>query len=51
MKYLCENGADVNKKYGSNGITNLIRAVCDGHLETCKSLLEQGANVDLQCND
>jgi len=43
IKYLLDNGADVNAK-DKHGISALLAAIWEGHTECVKLLLERGAN-------
>ena len=46
MDYLLDKGADVNKQ-DNNGQAALHRAAVKGHVGISKSLLANGANIDL----
>lgn len=50
VKYLCENGADVNKK-SCSGETALYKACCAGNITVVKWLLKYGADVNIQTNN
>ena len=50
VKYLVENGADLNAKYHDND-TALMIASANGYLEICKYLVENGARVDERDSD
>ena len=45
VKYLVENGADINAK-DNNGWTSLIHAAYNGHLEVVKYLVENKADIN-----
>ena len=44
VKYLVENGRDVNETLRRSGFTPLMAAACYGRVEIAKYLLEEGAN-------
>ena len=47
MDYLLDKGADVNKQ-ANNGLAALHRAAAKGHVGISKSLLANGANIELR---
>ena len=50
IKYLVENGADINIKY-NNGSTVLMKASKSGNYEIVKLLIENGADINDKDND
>eukprot|EP01147_Barroeca_monosierra_P010322 gene10322-2463_t len=50
VQYLISKGADVNRK-DAHGITPLLAAVWEDHIETVKLLLKSGANKSVTAPD
>ena len=50
VKYLLEEGVDVNKRLGQIGRTALHEAAMKGHYDVAKLLIAGGANVNVQGN-
>lgn len=50
VKWLLENGADPNYRYGP-GYSPLLTAAANGHLEIAKMLLAHGADLGAKTND
>ncbi len=48
VRYLVEQGYDVNKTTRKSGFTPLMAAACYGRLEIARYLLEQGASKDVR---
>jgi len=49
VKYLCENGADINGKIGTH--TFLYQAIAYKKIQVAKFLIDMGANVNFQDKD
>jgi uncharacterized protein len=50
VKFLLENGADANHRYGQ-GYSPLLTAAANGHLEITKLLITAGADVTVRTDD
>ena len=50
VKYLLEEGADVNKRFGQRGQTVLHWAARKGHYDVAKLLIARGANISVHDN-
>ena len=48
VKYLLEEGADVNKREKHNGLTALHEAAIGGHYDIAKLLFVRGANINVR---
>jgi ankyrin repeat protein len=48
VKYLIEQGIDINKTTRKSGFTALMAAACYGRVEIMKMLLEEGADTTLK---
>lgn len=48
VKYLVEQGIDVNKTNRKSGFTSLMAAACYGRVEIAKILIESGADQNLE---
>jgi hypothetical protein len=49
VRYLLDEGADVNAREGGGGSTALMEAAYKGHPEVIKELLLRGADINLIC--